>query len=161
MVEVGLQTLLDNMNKTKMKKSFVKHFGRYQKAEEFQKAITELNTKYNTSYYMERDGRSFTIQGHREFGKISRRNGILGKDVSLTIDLKDIEKAGSEHTVKMIVDNNANWMVFSLRKMLEVGLIDIHTGKRFRTSHDGYTYQFCIWELSELERIGAILYKSI
>lgn len=157
-VMLDIPRLLGNMQKNRDRKCFVKTFGSSQKAIEFQSVINNLNSKYNTTYYLERDGKSFFLEGHREHGPISRRNGILGKDISLTIDLKDIEKAGIENTVKMIVDNNLNYAVFSLSKMKDDGLLDINVGHRFRVGHDGRTCRFCIWELSEVS--DAILYKS-
>ena len=156
---MDLNLLLSKVQKSKDRKCFVKTFGTSQKAIEFQSVINNLNLKYNTNYYLERDGRSFFIEGHREHGPISRRDGILGKDISLTIDLKDLDKAGSEHTVKMIIDNNLNYAVFSLTKMKEDGLLDMNIGHRFRTGYDGKTCRFCIWELSELSNV--LLYKNI
>jgi len=154
-----LQQLLNNMNKNRSRKEFVKNFGMAKKAIEFQEAINQLNQKYDTSYYMTREGsRSFYIEGHREFGYISRRDGILGQDISLTIDLKDIDKSGSEHTIKMIVDNQANWIVFSLTKMRDLGLLDIEKGQRFRTQDGGNACRFCVWDLPELTNV--VLYTS-
>jgi len=154
---LSLETLLFNVNKNKSRKNFVTHFGPSQKAIECKTAIDQLNEKYSKSYYMERDGKSFSIQGHREFGQISRRDGILGTDVSLTIDMRDIKKAGSEHTIKMIIDNEQNWVVFSLTKMKDIGLIDINDSKRFR-SKDGKICRFCVWDMAELNDM--ILYRS-
>lgn len=154
---LDLAALLTNVDRIRERNCFAKSFGLSQKAEDAQKAIHELNAKYNTDYYLEREGKSLFIAGHREYGPISRRNGILGHDVSLTIDISKLVKAGSEHTIKMIIDNNSHWMVVSLSKMKDMGLLNIDGGRRLRSVR-GKIARFCVWEFPEIE--NAILYSS-
>jgi len=153
-----LETLLKNVNRTRTKKSFVERFGKSAKAIDFLAAIEKLNKLHNTNFYLEQDGHSFTIQGHREYGRMSRRNGILGQDIDLTMNFQQIETAGTEDTIKMIVDNAGNFIVISLVIMAEQDQFsEENLKKRVLKGHNTIPYS---WNLEELEKINAIMYRS-
>jgi len=159
---LDLETLLVNVKKTKEHKSFVQKYGKEQKAIDFDVAIKNLNAKYDTSYYLEKENRSFAICGHREHGNISRRSGILGETVTMTLGSKELEKAGHENTIKMIVDDSNNYIVVSLTSMKNTGMLDDVTLSKHRgvVRNDSGRF-FYSWSLDELFENGTILYHNI
>lgn len=155
---VSLEQLLCNMNKTRQRKSFVERFGKSKKMVDFLIAIEKLNKQNNTNFYIEHEKQSFTINGHREIGRISRRNGIIGQNIDLTMGFKQVEQALYEHTIHMIVDNAINFIVISFDKMKESGQFDKDALKeRLLVGHNTIPYS---WSIDELEKIGAIMFRS-
>lgn len=153
-----LEYLLSNMNKNRNHKNIIKKFGKSVKANDFIAAIEKLNELHNTSFYLEQDGHSFVIQGHREYGRMSRRNGILGQDIDLTMNFQQMETAGTEDTIKMIVDNAGNFIVVSLVRMAEQNQFsEENLKKRVLKGHSTIPYS---WNLEELEKMNAIIYRS-
>jgi hypothetical protein len=89
---------------------------------------------------------------------MSRRNGILGQDIDLTMNFQQIETAGTEDTIKMIVDNAGNFIVISLVIMAEQDQFsEENLKKRVLKGHSTIPYS---WNLEELEKINAIMYRS-
>ncbi|MFA5765464.1 MAG: hypothetical protein WC929_04870 [Bacilli bacterium] len=157
-VSLNLEELLKNVNKTRANKSFVERFGKNVKAKDFLASIEKLNNIYGTDFYLEKDGHAFIIQGHREYGRMSRRNGILGQDIDLTMNFQQIETAGTEDTIKMIVDNAGNFIVVSLTKMAEQNQFSKENlKKRVLDGHNTIPYS---WTLNELNELNAIIYTS-
>jgi hypothetical protein len=157
----SLDILLSNVNRNITKKRLFDRIGHSEKALSFDNAITKLNSLFGTSFYMERNGREFTIQGHREYGHLSRRNGILGSNIDVTLGVHEIEKAGSENTIKLITDNNNNFVMVSLLKMKELGCFNkTCLDKRLKPTRNN-TIPYFTWSLEELDQIRAIIYKSI
>jgi len=172
MISVNIPTIdvmLANMVKTrshKMEKNIrhqesgKKRFDVATRTIDFQNAINKLNRKYNKEFYMEHIGLSFVIQGHREYGHMSRRNGILGQDIDLTLGLHEMEKAGIENTIKMVVDNDNNYMMVSLSKLrINNEFRDRMLKDRFNMMHDN-TIPYYSWTLKELRTIDAIMYSG-
>lgn len=157
----SLEVLLKNVAKNKLQKDLFNRIGHSEKAISFNEAIERLNDMYGTSFYMERNGQSFTIQGHREFGHLSRRNGILGNDIDFTLGIHEIKDAGTTNTIKCIIDNNNNFIVVSLTKLRELGhFTKERLDSRFQPTKQK-TIPYFTWSLDELIIIEAILYKSI
>lgn len=157
----SLETLLGNVNKTKEHKQLVNRIGNSEKAMSFNTAIKKLNVMFGTSFYMERDKLSFTIQGHREFGHLSRRNGILGNNIDFTLGIHEIRDAGTTNTIKCIIDNNNNFIIVSLVKLRELGhFTKERLDDRFKPTKQK-TIPYFTWSINELNNIRAILYKSI
>lgn len=156
-----LETLLGNVNKSKEHKKLVNRIGHSEKALSFDTVIKKLNTIFGTSFYLERDGRKFTIQGHREYGHLSRRNGILGQDIGLTLGVHELEEAGRSNTIKFIVDNKNNFIMVSLTKMKSLGCFtDQALAGKFRVARNN-TIPYCTWSLEELNCLGVVLYGSV
>ena len=162
-----IDVMLANMDKARSRKidkinhrheSGTKRFDVATRTIDFQNAINKLNQKYNKEFYMEHTGLSFVIQGHREYGHMSRRNGILGQDIDLTLGLHEMEKAGIQNTIKMVVDNNNNYMMASLSKLRTNNEFrDRMLKDRFNMMHDN-TIPYYSWTLEELRAIDAIMY---
>lgn len=157
----SLEVLLGKVAKNKIQKELFSRIGHSEKAMSFNEAITKLNNMFGTSFYIERDGLSFTIQGHREFGHLSRRNGILGKNIDFTLGIHEIKDAGITNTIKCIIDNNNNFIVVSLTKLRELShFTKERLDDRFRPTKQK-TVPYFTWSINELTDIGAILYKFI
>lgn len=155
---VSIELLLNNVNRNRSRKNFISRFGKSTKAIDFYNAIEKLNNMYKTSFYMETSRSSFTIQGHREYGHLSRRNGILGNDVDLTFSTTEIKKVDDD-TIKMIVDNDNNFIVISLTTMHENDQFSKENLKN--RIYDGNKKIPYTWSLDELEKMNAIIYKSL
>jgi hypothetical protein len=158
----SLETLLANVAKNRSNLSVTRKIGSSKKSIDFQAAIAKLNAQYGTDFYLERDRQSFTIQGHREFGVISRRSGILGINVDMTLGGEELHKAGNENTIKMIVDDKNNFIVVSLIDMKKAGILDkdqLSQGNGVKNKKDGRF--FYSWSIQELKNIDAILYYSM
>lgn len=155
-----LEQLIARMNRTRKHNAFVKRFGKSAKAKDFVNAIEKLNKIHKTEFYLEQNGLAFIVQGHREYGHMSRRNGILGQDIDFTLGVHEIEKAGTENTIKIIVDNAGNFLVVSLSKLLENGAFkkEMLNGK-FRIKEDK-SIPYVAWTLEELRHLDAIMYTG-
>lgn len=156
---MNLDQLLANMNKSRTHKEQVKRFGSSRKAQDFQTALDKLNSQFRTNFYMEREGQTFCISGHREFGHLSRRGGILGKDVTMTLGGNELTDQNS-CTIKMIVDDNNDFIVVSLFKMKENGLLSdelLSLQKGIHLSDSRFFYE---WPLEYLKKLNCILYSS-
>ena len=157
----SLEILLNKVAKNKLQKELFNRIGHSEKAISFNEAITKLNNMFGTSFYMERDRLSFTIQGHREFGHLSHRNGILGNNIDFTLGIHEIKDSGVTNTIKCIVDNNNNFILVSLIKLRELGhFTKENLDNRFQPTNQK-TIPYFTWSLNELDEVGAILYKSI
>ena len=159
----SLDILLENMKKTRARNSFITKYGSSQKAIDTNNAIERLNTKYDTSFYMDHEKNSFSICGHREYGPISRRSGLLSDNVTMTLgsrELKNIEN--SNNTIKMIIDDENNYIVVSLTTMKNNGLLDSDALAKHRggVMHDSGRF-FYSWSIDELAQMGVILYSDI
>lgn len=157
----SMESLLNRIIVNKERKSIVSRIGRSHKAVICSEVIDKLNRDNNTSFYLDRDGKTFTIQGHREYGTISLRSGTFDNNIDMTLGGNEIPKAGSENTIKMIIDTNNNYIIVSLIKMKEHGLLDDLSNpgqKCVKFSDNRFFYS---WGLDDIDKIGAILYKSI
>jgi len=156
----SINKLLNQVVLNKQRKIIVSRVGKSHKASICIEAINKLNAENNTSFYLDREGKTFTIQGHRENGTISLRSGVLGENIDMTLGGNEIPKAGVANTIKMIIDSTNNYIVISLIKMQEHGLLDNlsdHDQKCVKFSDNRFFYTWCF---DELDKIGAILYKS-
>lgn len=157
----SLDILLKNVNKNRNKKNIFEKIGRSDNAISFYETIEKLNERFGTSFYLERDGRKFTIQGHREYGHPSRRNGIIGQDIGLTLGVHELDEAGISNTIKFIVDNKNNFIMVSLSKMRNLSCFtDQALAGKFRVAKNA-TIPYCTWSLDELNSLGVILYSSV
>ena len=157
----SLELLLQNVNKSRTRKALFTRIGRSDKAMIFHETIIKLNGLFGTSFYVERDGHEFTIQGHREYGHPSRRNGILGKDIGLTLGVHELKEAGTSNTIKFIVDNSNNFIMVSLSSMKNLGCFtDENLSGKFRLTKNN-TIPYCTWNLDELKDLNVIMYSSV
>ena len=158
----SLEMMLSNMSKTKARKSFITKYGKSQKAIDFNDAIEKLNKKYNTSFYIEHENRAFVICGHREYGTISRRSGSLNQDVTMTLGSKELKKAGYENTIKMIVDDQNNYIIVSLVAMRNLGLLEDDSLSKHRGGVRSDSGRFFYsWSLEELYQLNTIPYFGV
>lgn len=158
----SLETLLTKVAINRSRVNTIKKVGSSQKSIDFQTAIEKLNAQYGTNFYLERDKQSFTIQGHREFGCISRRSGVLGIDIDMTLGGPEIKTAGNENTIKMIVDDKNNFIVVSLIAMKKFGMFNkenLSDTEGINNKKDGRF--FYSWPIEQLQKIGAVLYNGI
>lgn len=154
-----LESLLKNVSKNRDKKNIFIKIGRSERAIAFFSAIEKLNNLFGTSFYIERNGHEFIIQGNREYGHMSLRNGVLGENLGLTLGIHELEDAGVNNTIKFIVDEKNNFIMVSLSRMKDCGCFDA-LGGRFREAKNK-TIPYLAWSIDELTNIGAILYKFI
>ena len=157
----SIEMLLSRITENKNHMNIIRRIGNSNKANICMNVINKLNFDNNTSFYLDRDGKTFTIQGHREYGTISLRSGILGNDIDMTLGGNEIPKAGSENTIKMIIDTANNYIVVSLVKMKEHGLLDNLSNPNQKCTKFSDNRFFYSWDVNGLASIGAILYRSI
>jgi hypothetical protein len=155
---INLDKLLAKMNKSRTYKEQVKRFGSSRKAQDFQSAIDKLNSQFGTSFYMDREGKTFHVSGHREFGHLSRRSGLLGKDITMTLGGNELTEDSC--TIKMIVDDNNNFIVVSISKMKEIGLLSNESLSLQKGIHLNDSRFFYEWSLDQMKSLGCILYSS-
>lgn len=152
-----LEQLIARVSKFKSDRIRKDRIGSSSKSKIFSEVIGRLNRDNNTEFYLDRDGRTFTIQGHREYGSISKRHGIIGVTVDMTLGGNELVSVGS-NTIKLIVDDNNNYILVSLTKMKELGLLDNLSNQTcVKFSDNRFFYS---WDISELENAGVILYRS-
>ena len=157
----SLETMLMNVQKSRFHKELISRIGPSEKAQVFHTAIERLNSMFNTQFYLERDNRSFIIQGHREYGHVSYTGFVLGNDIDFTLGLYEIEDAGSENTIKMVVDKDNNIIVVSLSTMKDNNeLTDENLEKKFYMKKDG-TVHYYHWSLDELRQMNALMYTTL
>ena len=161
----SLDVLLSNVNKARENKKIKGTQGKgrnlsKEKIDNFYKAIEKLNSIYGTQFYMETSGKTYTIQGNREYGHLSRRNGIIGVGVHLTLALHEMDAAGTENTIKMIVDNNGGFLVVSLSKMRELGLFSEEVLRERYRARSNNTIPYYTWNIDELREYDVIMYLN-
>lgn len=152
-----INIILNNIKKNK----YIKHIGKSHKASVCLACIDRLNSDNSTSFYLERDGKTFTIQGHREYGSISLRTGDINNNIDMTLGGNEIPFAGTTNTIKMVIDSIGNYIVVSLTRMKDYGLLDNLSNPTQRCVKFSDNRFFYSWPLDELDKIGAILYRSI
>ena len=155
---LSLESLIATVQKNRVSKKVFNKIGHSEKAILCIEAIKKLNSDHNTSFYLDRKGRTFLINGHREYGNISKRTGIIGQDITMTLGGSELKHI-TNHTIKMIIDSIGNYIIISITKMKEYGYLDNLAYQKCIKTTSGQT--FYSWSLEELDRIGAILYKSI
>jgi hypothetical protein len=159
-----LDVLLNNVNRARENKKTKGTQGKgrslnKEKIDDFYKAVEKLNSIYGTQFYMETSGKTYTIQGNREYGHLSRRNGIIGVSVHLTLALHEMD-AGTENTIKMIVDNNGGFLVVSLSKMRELGLFSEEVLRERYRARPNNTIPYYTWNINELCEYDVIMYLN-
>lgn len=157
---LNLEQLLANVQRTRDKKVFIQKFGDSQKASDFGAAIQKLNERFCTSFYLEHEYGMFSLCGHREFGILSRRSGSLKKNVTMTLGSREIEKAKDGYTLKMIVDDENNYVVVSLTGMMDLGMLEDAALSKHKggVKNDAGRF-FYSWSLEEVG--DAILFSDI